>query len=142
MAKAEETRHHPGPSIYLFEALLAASSGTVGMFRITNEGTASARSVLMMLALPAAAALIAGSLGRLSVEGRPRLHWSIIPSLPIMHGAALFALAKLVEAKYTGIEAPERIHPSLVWSDPMLIALSAAAQVLALSILFAFVSRK
>src|SRR5688572_7750039 len=126
--EGERTPEHPGPSIYLFEAILVVTSGAVGLTKLMRDGSPSAVSILMMLALPAAASLVAGALGRLYVEGRTRPHWSVALSTPIMHGATLIALAKLVEAKFTGIEAPDRIHPSLIWANPMLIFLSAGAQ--------------
>jgi hypothetical protein len=142
MAKVEQPSERAGFSIYLFEAVLAVTSGAVGLVKLLKEGSPSAESIFMMLALPVAAALVAGSLGRLTVEGRTRPHWSAALAMPAMHGATLYALAKLVEAKYTGIEAPDRIHPSLIWAIPLLIFLSAGAQVLALGLFFALLRKK
>ena len=142
MEKVDQPVQRAGLSIYLFEAILAVTSGAIGLTKLMKDGSPSAESILMMLALPAAAALVAGALGRLYIEGRTRPHWSVALSMPVMHGATLFALAKLVEAKYTGIEAPDRIHPSLIWANPWLVLVSAGAQVVALGLFFALLRKK
>lgn len=142
MEKVEQPAKRAGFSIYLFEAILAATSGAVGLVKLLKDGSPSAESILMMLALPAASALVAGALGRLTVEGRTRPHWPAALAMPAMHGATLYALAKLVEAKYTGIEAPDRIHPSLIWANPWLIVVSAGAQVVALGLFLALLRKK
>ena len=142
MAKVQQPADRAGLSIYLYEAILAVASGVVGCVNLLREGSPSAESILMMLALPAAAALVAGAFGRLSVEGKTRPHWSAALAMPAMHGATLYALAKLVEAKYTGLEAPDRIHPSLIWVNTWLVLVSVGAQVLALGLFFALLRKK
>ena len=142
MAKVEQPVQRAGLSIYLFEAILAVTSGAVGFVKLLKESSPNAESIFMMLALPVAAALVAGALGRLTVEGRTRPHWSAALAMPAMHGATLYALAKLVEAKYTGLEAPDRIHPSLIWASTLLVLVSVGAQVLALGLFFALLRKK
>lgn len=119
-------------SIYLLELVLVLASGAVGLIRLFREGSPTVVSILVMLALPVAAALVAGALGRASIQGRTRPHWSVILALPLMHAATIFAFAKLIEEANTGIQAPERIASSLLWADPSMLLFSSGAQAIAI----------
>jgi hypothetical protein len=129
-------------SIYLFELVLVLSSGVVGLIRLYREETPTVVSILAMFALPLAATIVAGAIGRHSIEGRMMPHWSVVLALPLMHAATLFALAKLIEEANTGIQAPAGVASSLVWVEPGLILISVVAQTVTLGLLFAVLRRK
>jgi hypothetical protein len=132
----------PSLSVYWVELLLFAVSTAVGLARMWGPEGLELRPVMMMLSLPAVAAILAGAFAapflRETAVLRP---WPLAVTVPAMHGLMLSALAHLVAARFTNLEQPENLHPSLLWLDLRLVASSAVVQLGILAVTLALLGR-
>jgi hypothetical protein len=112
----------------VLQLLMVAVAGTIGFFRPPRDVPPSYESFLLMIALPIAAAIIAGSLSREAIE-KSKPSFSIALTLPLIHAACIVGLASLVRSRYTEIEVPTDIHPAVIWVEWRMLASIFAAEI-------------
>lgn len=124
------------------ELAMAVTGAAYGITILLRSGGFAFDEAIKIAGIPAAAAIAAGLLFRISEDRKlPAGRW-IALVFPSVHIALIASVATLAGAHLTGIEKSETLHPAQLWSNWKVLAGAFLADVAILGLLLEFFVRK